>query len=287
MAKRIGANSRKKKATRRCKRKHTIRKLLVKIIVFVLLVGLGYAMIYFGHNSIIGLKKNFEDSALLSVKKIMVRGAKNVPEDKALVMSGLKPGMKIFRINGKKVDTLLSRNPWVESVKLVRNLSGLISLEISERKPIALVNLGNIYQIDMHGMVLPLTSGMNLSLPLVNGLKDTVDYLGRQVIKADHLKRLKTFYLQVRDVDDDMMSRISQVDLSVADKVRITFQSSPTLFELDNESLALRLNHLKRLQEVIVDMAQLPARINLCYQNLAFVTQPVSVKTEVIQAVTD
>lgn len=287
MPKRVGANSRKKKATRRCKRKHTIRKLMVKVIAFVLIAGLGYSVIYFGHDRIIRLKKIFEDSALLSVKEIKVKGAKNVAEDKVLALSGLKPGMKIFRINGKKVDTLLSSNPWVENVKLVRNLSGFISLEINERKPIATVNLGNIYQIDIHGMVLPLTGGVNLSLPLVSGLKDTVDYLGRQVIKADHLKRLKTFYRQVRDVDGDMMNRISQVDLSDAEKVRITFQSSPTLFELETESLALRLNHLKKLLEVIVDMAQLPARINLCYQNLAFVTQPVSVKTEVIHTVTD
>lgn len=287
MPKRVGANSRKKKATRRCKRKHTIRKLMVKVIAFVLIAGLGYSVIYFGHDRIIKLKKNFEDSALLSVKEIKVRGAKNVAEDNVLALSGLKPGMKIFQINGKKVDTLLSSNPWVENVKLVRNLSGFISLEINERKPIAIVNLGNIYQIDIHGMVLSLTGGANLSLPLVSGLKDTVDYLGRQVIRADHLKRLKTFYRQVRDVDGDMMNRISQVDLSDSEKVRITFQSSPTLFELETESLALRLNHLKKLLEVIVDMAQLPARINLCYQNLAFVTQPVSVKTEVIHTVTD
>jgi len=260
---------------------------MVKVIAFVLIAGLGYSVIYFGHDRITKLKKNFEDSALLSVKEIKVRGAKNVAEDKVLALSGLKPGMKIFQINGKKVDTLLSSNPWVENVKLVRNLSGFISLEINERKPIAIVNLGNIYQIDIHGMVLPLTDGANLSLPLVSGLKDTVDYLGRQVIRADHLKRLKTFYRQVRDVDGDMMNRISQVDLSDAEKVRITFQSSPTLFELETESLALRLSHLKRLLEVIVDMAQLPARINLCYQNLAFVTQPVSVKTEVIHTVTD
>ncbi len=287
MPKRVGANSRKKKATRRVKRKHTIRKLMVKALVFALIAGLGYAVIYFGHDRIVRLKEKFEGSALLSVKEIMVRGAKHVPEDKVLALSGLKPGMKIFRINSRKVDTLLSSNPWVENVKMVRKLSGFVSLEISERKPIALVNLGNIYQIDIHGMVLPLTGGVNLSLPLVSGLKDTVDYLGRQVIKADHLKRLKNFYRQVRDVDDDMMNRISQVDLSDTDKVRITFQSSPTLFELETQSLALRLNHLKRLLEVIADMAQLPARINLCYQNLAFVTQPVPVKTEVIHTVTD
>ncbi len=287
MSKRVGANSLKKKATRRCKRKHTIRKMMVKILLLALVAGLGYVMIYFGHGKIIKVKKNFEESALLSVKEIMVSGAKNIPKDNVLSLSGIKPGMKIYRINRKEVDTLLSSNPWVESVKLVKNLSGFISLEIIERKPIALVNLGNIYQIDMHGMVLPLTNGVHLPLPLVSGIKDTVDYLGRQVIKTDHLKRLKKFFRQVTDVEDNMISRISQVDLSDKEKVRITFQSSPTLFELDTRSLAVRLSHLKRLQEVIVDMAQLPARINLCYQNLAFVTQPVSVKTEVKQAVTD
>jgi cell division septal protein FtsQ len=287
MPKRVGANSRKKKASQRCKRKHVIRKLAVKTLVLVLIAGLAYAVIYFGHDRIERLKNKFESSSLLSVKEIMVRGTKNIPQDKVLALSGLKPGMKIFRINGKKVDTLLRSNPWVESVKLVRNLSGFISLEIRERKPIALVNLGNIYQIDIHGMVLPLTGDVDLSLPLVSGLKDTVDHQGRHVIKAEHLKRLKTFYRQVKEVDENMISKISQIDLSDLDKARIIFQSSPTLFELDIESLALRLNHLKRLQEVIVDMAQLPARINLCYHNLAFVTQPVSVKTEVIQAVTD
>lgn len=287
MAKRVGANTRKKKVSQRKKRKHTIRKVMVKAFLVALIAGLGYAVIYFGHDRVIRLKTKIENSAFLSVKKIMVSGAVNIPEEKVLALSGLKPGMKIFRISNKKVDTLLSSNPWVESVKLVRNFQGLISLEVIERKPVALVNLGEISQVDMHGVVLPLVSGVHASFPLVSGLKDTTDFLGRRVIKAEHLKRLKTFFRQVKEVDNHMMSKISQVDFSDPDKVRITFQSSPTLFELDAESVALRLDHLKRLQEVVLEMAQQPARINLCYQNLAFVTQPVSVKAEVIQAVSD
>lgn len=287
MNKRVGANSRKKKATQKTKRKHAFRKIVAKTFIVCLVVGLGYAAVYFGHEKIAQIRDKFENSALLSVKKIMIRGAVNVPEEKLLAQSGLKPGIKIFRVNGKKVDTLLCRNPWVENVKLVKNFQGMISLEIIERKPIAMINLGNIYQTDVNGVILPLTRGRRASLPLVSGLLDTVDCLGRRVIKADDLKRLKTFFRQIQEVDDSMLLKISQVDLSDLQKVRVTLQSSPTLFELDVASASLRLAHLKRLEEVIKGMAQMPARINLCYQNLAFVTQPVSVKTEVIQAVSD
>ncbi len=83
------------------------------------------------------------------------------------------------------------------------------------------------------------------------------------------------------------MASITQIDLSDKNKVRILFQSSPTLFELDDTDIATRLNHLKRLEGVIQDMEQQPSRINLCYNNLAFVIQPVAVKNEVIRAVSD
>lgn len=287
MVKRVGANGRKINASRKSKRKHTMRKLAVKTIAAMLVVGGGAFVVFLGYDGLMKIKDSYEDSSLLSVKNVFVKGTANVPEEKVLALSGLKTGMKIYKISEKRIDTLLSRNPWIESVKLAKSLQGIVKLEIIERKPVAIINMGTVGLIDMHGVILPLKSGIPTSLPLVSGLRDSIDSHGRKNITADGMKRLKDFFKQVRLTDENLMSTISQIDLSDREKIKITFQSCPTIFELDAGSVALRLNHLKQLEGVLQGMAQVPARINLCYQNLAFVTQPVAVKNEVIQAVSD
>lgn len=287
MVKRVGANSRKKNASRRVARKHMVRKVIVRSFFTILAGSCAATLIYFGYDGIMGLKKKFESSSFLSVKNIQVDGAVNISNQNLLALSGLQAGMKIYKVNKKKIDTLLCHNPWIESVKLVKNISGIVKLEIVERKPVALINMGTVKQIDMHGVILPMKDGITSDLPLVSGLTDTVDSWGRKVIRPECMKRLSEFFKQTKLVDKELLANISQIELSDKEKIRMIFKSCPTLFELDAGSVALRLGHLKQLENMLVGMDQVPSRINLCYQNLAFVTQPVVVEKEVIQAVSD
>lgn len=287
MAKRVGANSRKNIVARKSKRKQAVRKYTGRCLIAIVCVLAASTTLYLGYGEIKKLLIRFETSALLSVKEIIVKGTTNIPQEDVLSMSGLKTGVKLYSVKEKSVDTLLYRNPWVESVKLIKNFKGILKLEIVERKPVAIVNIGRVGLVDMHGIVLPLKTGVPSDLPLISGLSDTVDSWGRQVIVADDMKRLREFFKGVEQVDEEMLSTISQIDMSKTERIRLTFKSCPTVFELDGASVALRLSHLKELEAALRGLEQIPERINLCYQNLAFVTQPQAVKSEVIQAVSD
>jgi hypothetical protein len=67
----------------------------------------------------------------------------------------------------------------------------------------------------------------------------------------------------------------------------ITLQSLPTIVQIDLNTIEEQLPNLVQMERILQNSIPTPLKINLCYQNLAFVTQPVTVKSEVVQSVAD
>jgi cell division septal protein FtsQ len=287
MVKRVGANGRKNRAVRKVKIRSSFRKAIIRSGIGLTIVGTVSVVLYFAVIGSFRLKGEFDKSSLFSVKKIVVKGASHIPEKQVIEMSGLQQGMKTFDIKEKIINEKLGKNVWVQGVRLAKKFGGIISIEVIERKPIALVNNKTIQQIDSWGTLLPLTSGIVSNLPLVSGLEDTIDSHGKKVITMVDVGRLKLLLKKIENVDKRLISRISQIDMSNPENMKITMQSSTTIIEIGSSALDIQLNRLKQMEGILQGMSPAPARINLCYQNLAFVTQPVMVKSDVVLAVAD
>ena len=90
---------------------------------------------------------------LFSLKSIEVSSAKHLTRDEILGLAGVEPGKDLLRIN--------------------RYFPDAVSIVITEREPVAIVNMGFIYYLDKKGNVFKvLNQGDKLDFPVVTGFSE-------------------------------------------------------------------------------------------------------------------
>jgi hypothetical protein len=114
-------------------------------------------------------------------------------------------------------------------------------------------------------------------MPIIYGLKDTIDGSGIRKVRVDDMKRVKAFIKAALSVNNEFFQSITQIDLSDKYKIKLSFQAYTTLVELSDVNLETRLGQLLRLEKLVQSGSRLPEKIDLSYQNIAFVTMPDSV----------
>jgi cell division septal protein FtsQ len=284
--KRIGANqkrtvvARKKKIVKKVK--HSARGFFITVLAFftaaALIVGgiKGYSL----------LKSYVDKSDVLDVTHVAVEGVLHSKIDSVKVKKAIAPGMKLYSVAEKKVSDAFSHDVWVDKVELKKKLDGKVYITIRERKPIAVVSIGDIQSVDRDGVLLPLTSELILEMPLFVGLKDSTCTDGRRMLKRKDLSRLVSFLDQTKKIDA-LNAIVSQVDFSRRDRIRLSCRSFKVILEIDSSNVAESLTRLTYIEPVLKAQSGKPALINMMYQDLAFVIQEEAVKEEVIRIVND
>ncbi len=141
-----------------------------KITLFLFLIGI----------SLITFKtlKNWLSHNLL-IKEIKVKGNKRVSAKEILKKAQIETGTPILSLDLKEKSHIIKSNPWIEEVKIQRGLPELVEIEILERKPVALIQLDDLYLVDRKGVIFKKAGqGEDLSLPLLTLLKENSRSLG-------------------------------------------------------------------------------------------------------------
>lgn len=107
------------------------------------------------------------------VKKIEVRGAKRLTHDEIVALTGVQPGQNLLALRLKTIGQQVSSNPWIASVRVQRFFPGTVSISVTERKPVAVVNMGLLYYLDDQGEPFkPLNFGDSLDFPVISGITE-------------------------------------------------------------------------------------------------------------------
>ena len=110
---------------------------------------------------------------VFSLKNITVSSAKHLTREEILGLASVEPGKDLFRMNLKRMGEHILMNPWVETVKINRYLPDAIAITVTEREPVAIVNMGFIYYLDSKGKVFKvLNQGDKLDFPVVTGFSE-------------------------------------------------------------------------------------------------------------------
>lgn len=110
---------------------------------------------------------------LFSLKNIEVSATKHLTREEILGLAGVAPGKDLLRMNLKSMAEHILQNPWVETVRIHRYFPDTVSIVITEREPIAIVNMGFIYYLDKKANVFKvLNQGDKLDFPVVTGFSE-------------------------------------------------------------------------------------------------------------------
>lgn len=112
-------------------------------------------------------------TTFFKVKNIDVSAAKRLSREDILAIAGVEPGRDLLRVNLKNMGEQLAKNPWVETVRIHRYFPDRLAIAVTERDPLAVVNMGYLYYLDKKGTVFKvLNQGDQLDYPVVTGFSE-------------------------------------------------------------------------------------------------------------------
>ena len=147
------------------------------------------------------LDKFIYENAEFAIQRVEVQTDGVITADQLRNWSGVQPGMNLIALDLASVKRNLQLEPVIDSVSVERVLPRTLKIRVTERKPVAQVNMMrangangvviSVYQMDAAGVVMlpldPRSSVIPLSqlttggLPVIKGLNDSQLQLGHRV----------------------------------------------------------------------------------------------------------
>lgn len=123
-------------------------------------------------------------SEVFQIAGVDVAGVRHLSENELKKIAGVFTGQNIFRVNLEEAVRRARANPWVKEVRIYRRLPNRVSMVVSERLPVAVLDTGSgQYLVDGEGLIIDRLSKESASaqpLPTV-AIKDHKARLGDQV----------------------------------------------------------------------------------------------------------
>ena len=109
-------------------------------------------------------------SSRFAITEITVHGNHRVATADAIAELGFQAGDNIFTAGLDSGLRALRADPWIASATAHRELPHAVSIEVTERTPVAIVDLGGLYLADATGHPFKKLAGEDDALPVVTGL---------------------------------------------------------------------------------------------------------------------
>lgn len=197
-AKNVGAASSRPQKVKKNKTKNKIIKWIFILILFAAAIAL------------------FMMSSVFNIKQIIVTNNSKITSQEIINLSTLTPGTNMFKTTNSIIKNNLKTNPYIEDVKVKRNLNGTVTLEIQERKPTYMLKFANSYvYINNQGYILEM-SEKPLEIPMIIGFQTPTEEIkeGNRLI-VDDLKKLEDVIKIMETAKSISMDNlITQIDIT-------------------------------------------------------------------------
>jgi cell division protein FtsQ len=111
-------------------------------------------------------------SARFAIAAVDVSGSERRPAEAVAAESGLVVGSNVFAADLDTARAKILEDPWIADATLARRLPGTVLVRVTERKPAAMVALGDTFLASPDGEPFKkLEPGDPIDLPLVTGLR--------------------------------------------------------------------------------------------------------------------
>ncbi len=202
---------------------------LQRLFGAVVFLGL-CALLFCAALAFIFIHDYFTQSRYFSARHLEVTGNDRLELDEVYSLAGISPGGNVLSVSPKQMSQRLESHPWVARAAVNRQLPDRIDISIEERRPLAVLDLGERFLMDYNGEIfkrieesdpqgLPLVVGLSFSDISVSGevmspaFKALVGFLQDG---ADYRQVLPDFSIRAIAVDRDMGLTLFAFEPSVA-----------------------------------------------------------------------
>ena len=196
-----------------------------------------------------------------NIKYIDTVGNEKVTHALLTEKSTVEYGENIFKLNIKKGKKQIQQIPYVETVKIRRQLPDIVFIEIEERKPIAALSAGDGFAlIDKECRILEKVPETNV--PLIEGLDVKItegEYLNSQVSEfVANFKRLTQLL-----ADKTIKDRITNYTVDKNNNITFVIDGSKSVILGEEKNIEYKLllleaavNELPPTQKGIIDLSE-------------------------------
>jgi cell division protein FtsQ len=110
---------------------------------------------------------------LFKLDTIEVTHNRRIDRREIIALANVRAGDDLIRLNLRLIGEQLEKNPWIESVRVRRYFPHTLAIEVAEREPVAVINVGYLAYLDTKGTVFkPLNEGDSLNFPIITGITE-------------------------------------------------------------------------------------------------------------------
>ena len=206
----------------------------------------------------------------LMVKKIAVAGCVRHRPDQIIAMAGINHEINLLAINLKSMCRQLEQSPWIERAQVTRTFPDKLTISICERKPVALINIDQLYLVDEKGTIFTRAEGEDrLALPILTGMSRE-DVMSRKQAITPLINQALTLMHNLEQ-EGIALSTVSEIHLDPI--LGLTLFTTPGAVQIEMGFTPFETK-CKRLCAVVEDLKKrnlVPHIIDLTYRHKAFI----------------
>ena len=112
-------------------------------------------------------------TSFFRLERIEVSSVSHLTREEIIAQAGIKQGDDLLRLKLGRIGEQLSKNPWVEKVRIRRYLPHTMVIEVKEQEPVAVASMGYLYYLNSRGdLFKPLMDGDSLDFPVITGVSE-------------------------------------------------------------------------------------------------------------------
>jgi len=168
----------------------------------------------------------------LRLRAVEVLGNRVVSSEEILHLAALRADMALFDVDLRAVQLRVASHPYIVRAAVSRNVPDGITIEVTERQPVAILPAGRLLALDGEGRVLPPARAEALfDLPVLTGLSAEQLMPGRH-LKGSRVQQALALIRIAEESGEELYRRISEVHIRSdgALLVYTTESSVPVLF---------------------------------------------------------
>lgn len=207
------------------------------------------------------------------VQQIVVNDTKRVSKEELVALAGLSPGDDMLKLRLKSIGSQIASNPWIDDIKIQRIFPGTVSINITEREPLAVVNLGLLYYLDAKANLFkPLNFGDRLDYPVISGFTEedlSIDPAGTE----EALKNACLLLALMQNLTVIKLEDVSEINYNKKYGLTIYTTKNTASVSLGSENLPEKLERFAQIYEHLKTQQPGLRHIDLDYKDRIVVTK--------------
>jgi len=211
------------------------------------------------------------ESPYFQVQQVIVNGEKRLTEVEVLNLARIDIGGNILDIGLKDVSDRIEQHPWVEKVLVKRRLPLTIIINITEKTPVAIINLDRLYLVDKNGVIFKEVGPEDLfDIPVLTGL-ESADLATNESVSVKLIKKALHTLDEINKRKILGADEISEINMDPYTGLTIVTLNDATQIKLGSGDLEKKLGHLKKVMADLQKKHKKVEYINLTYGERVYV----------------